>query len=543
MMLSRILNGRLKNSYLKKLIENSGLFDPRWYAEKQGLRGGAKKALGHFLKSGGEYDPSARFSSGAYLFDNADVRAAGLNPLLHYLQFGIGEGRVAKDIFGRVSGAFELFDEKTTERLRAHFDQAFYQNANPDLHKESNLFAHFMRVGWRQNRDPTPWFSVQDYLTDNNLIGQNPFAHYLLSGAELGCRIRSSRQSRAMCCKSNPRKRMRLAAVSMVRNEADIVELFTSHLLAFFDDIVIVDHQSDDGTAAFLTALADRFPQIQVLTLCEPSYIQSIAMTHVVRVIPSLRSADWVFFLDADEFLPFQTRNAFHHALEEYRGCPIISMRWRNVIPVKYWSDAVDISETTEFFLPPAFSPFKKIAFQPSLLNLEQTEVAQGNHALTDTLSEAELRAFEAKFHLLHVPIRSEAQLALKLKQGVRSYDLLGEARDQEHGAHWQRMARAASTVFGNDGRLNALAVSYSEDGQSMEPISRRDLIELGFSRGTLSFAKEHTGLKVAQPIGVPKVRQSAELCSALLRTRSNGELELVAEREHVQSEEGFKSA
>ena len=44
-------------------------------------------------------------------------------------------------------------------------------------------------------------------------------------------------------------------AVAMIKNEADIIALFASHLLALFDNIIIVDHQSEDGTAEFLQDL------------------------------------------------------------------------------------------------------------------------------------------------------------------------------------------------------------------------------------------------------------------------------------------------
>jgi serralysin len=40
-------------------------------------------------------DPSARFDTLGYLAANPDVAAGGANPLAHYMQFGIYEGRQA----------------------------------------------------------------------------------------------------------------------------------------------------------------------------------------------------------------------------------------------------------------------------------------------------------------------------------------------------------------------------------------------------------------------------------------------------------------
>ena len=38
-------------------------------------------------------DPSAQFSTNAYLAANPDVAAAHVNPMLHYEEYGIYEGR------------------------------------------------------------------------------------------------------------------------------------------------------------------------------------------------------------------------------------------------------------------------------------------------------------------------------------------------------------------------------------------------------------------------------------------------------------------
>src|SRR3546814_11595423 len=49
----------------------------------------------HYLRIGAQllYDPSPGFSTRRYLRANPDVAAAGMNPLVHYLRFGRGEGR------------------------------------------------------------------------------------------------------------------------------------------------------------------------------------------------------------------------------------------------------------------------------------------------------------------------------------------------------------------------------------------------------------------------------------------------------------------
>lgn len=48
---------------------------------------------------------------------------------------------------------------------------------------------------------------------------------------------------------------MKIVAVSMARNEADIIEAFVRYHCRIFDAIVIVDHASIDGTSEILDAL------------------------------------------------------------------------------------------------------------------------------------------------------------------------------------------------------------------------------------------------------------------------------------------------
>ena len=501
MMLSRIKDVSLKAFDQERLVMGSEFFNADWYASHHSLKGGSEKALSHFLRTRGRHDPSPTFSCNAYLADNPDVRDAGLNPLLHYLRFGKSEGRIVKDIHGRVSGDCDPeLGDKALERLRQLFDKRFYEETNPDLDADRASFEHFMSRGWRQLRDPAPWFSVENYRSRNpDVVGQNPFSHYVFTGSREGRQISKSRR-KGFGSTVETAKRLSVTAVAMVKNEADIIAVFASHLLALFDDIVIVDHQSDDGTWEFLTELAAQYPRVEILRLKEQSYVQSVTMTHVIRDRPRVREADWVFFLDADEFLPFANREDFHAALTTHRRCPVISLHWKNLIPATYWKSVVDISNTTEFFAPPALSPFQKIAFQPARLNLANTIVAQGNHTLIEALNGLEIQSFEANFSLLHLPIRSVDQLLLKLNQGVLAYQKIGRARDEGHGTHWSKMKEATVDQKVSDAFLNAMAVDYSEDKQSLAPIDSNDLENMGFRRDVVNFARSDISLQVTSP-------------------------------------------
>ena len=74
------------------------MFDTSYYlAQNPDVRAAGVDPLLHFEQFGWKEgrDSSAGFSTTKYLAAYADVRAAGLDPLLHYVQYGQAEGRAA----------------------------------------------------------------------------------------------------------------------------------------------------------------------------------------------------------------------------------------------------------------------------------------------------------------------------------------------------------------------------------------------------------------------------------------------------------------
>lgn len=75
-------------------IESSGLFDAAWYAKTYPDAVKDLHPASHYLLYGGDdFDPGPKFSGAGYLAANPDVRASGMNPLLHYVRWGARELR------------------------------------------------------------------------------------------------------------------------------------------------------------------------------------------------------------------------------------------------------------------------------------------------------------------------------------------------------------------------------------------------------------------------------------------------------------------
>ena len=175
----------------------------------------------HYLQSGWREgrDPAPWFSTRGYLEAYPEVAKAGWNPLHHYLSRGRREGREivrsahAQDylltrarrgvepawsfesLLGgsaavQAEGDAVSRDAAELRRERAiaasEFDHGFYAGANPDVVRTgADPLDHFLTAGWREGRDPSPVFSVRDYLEtypDIDAAGINPFVHFLSVG-------------------------------------------------------------------------------------------------------------------------------------------------------------------------------------------------------------------------------------------------------------------------------------------------------------------------------------------------------------------------
>ena len=93
-----------------------------------------------------------------------------------------------------------------------------------------------------------------------------------------------------------------IAAVSAIKDEADIIEANVRHLLENgVDQILVSDQMSTDGTREILLALSQEFRgSFGFISDPRKVFYQYEVMNKLVR---SVHYADWVIPFDADEFV------------------------------------------------------------------------------------------------------------------------------------------------------------------------------------------------------------------------------------------------
>ena len=263
---------------------------------------------------------------------------------------------------------------------------------------------------------------------------------------------------------------MRLAAVSMIRNESDLILPFLRQCAELFDEVLVADIQSTDGTGAALRGFADPRLRIQAYNVDRQEKYQSALMNTLSREAFS-RGADWVFFLDADEFLDIANRSELECYLQDF-GSDVLMAPWINLVPSHYGSyRSFDTTQT--FFWSGRTSIYSKVAISSLFAaNNPDYYVHEGSHAVSPTPT-ANPIVDRPGLPILHVPIRSLDRFKLKIGS-ARRLTLAKHNRLKHEGVHVEIIDDLLSAGSVEPAELNFIAANYGErmdDKQTLDPV------------------------------------------------------------------------
>ncbi|MGU3329539.1 rhamnan synthesis F family protein [Methylobacterium mesophilicum] len=242
-------------------IAQSELFDAGWYRENQAPGVAAEHAARHYLQEGAArgLSPSPLFDGPWYLVNNADVAAAGRNPLLHYLNDGRSEGR----------SICPFADPAALAPIEgsALFDADWYRTTYvPDL-PPNQAARHYLREGAARGMNPGPLFDGAWYLGNNADVaeaGLNPLLHYLISGRAEGrpIRLACARDAQARLIETHPlvlRERTSARIVVVVHAfYVDVFEDLLPHLVRAIPRFNLLVSTDEPAKQRALEAAADR---------------------------------------------------------------------------------------------------------------------------------------------------------------------------------------------------------------------------------------------------------------------------------------------
>lgn len=277
---------------------------------------------------------------------------------------------------------------------------------------------------------------------------------------------------------------MQTVSLTMVKNEEDIIEAFVRYNLNSIDHMFIADNLSTDGTMDILQALKAEGLPLTISIDNDQALKQNDKTTAMYRTAARLHDFDFVFLLDADEFLDLNRED-------------MISLRESHGGAVAYYVKRVnylyggEITDEKILGLFDLMSVIDKVpASDKSMIfheagKCEGFKIGNGNHHVRDwSRKEPHVSVKPDKeFAVIrHLPLRSVEQYMGKSLLGWFALQLREagvNAAKQTIGSHWRTQYRL---ILEQDCKVDAANLISNVYGDTyVERSGERDALKIDF--------------------------------------------------------------
>lgn len=140
------------------IIKQSGLFQEDWFKKKYNLN--IKYPIRYYLKNCIEksLDPSPDFNTIWYLNRNPDVKESGMNPLVHYIKYGINEHRLPKPLIKENIDKFNLKNDYYEPCFFKNYENLLNEYQKDDFNNNVNIAIFLKNYG--ENYLPTDYIRL-----------------------------------------------------------------------------------------------------------------------------------------------------------------------------------------------------------------------------------------------------------------------------------------------------------------------------------------------------------------------------------------------
>ena len=278
----------------------------------------------------------------------------------------------------------------------------------------------------------------------------------------------------------------KIACVTLLRNEIDILPTFLQHVAALFDHVVMMDHCSVDGSGDMLRLAAADRPGWHVWYVQEPGYFQEAFCSFAMRWIFQNTDADAVVFLDADELVQVQKRSMWDAVV--WACCEqtfVGTMPWVACLPLR---PGKPIYHGGEYWRATGKALGSKVIIPRTIYDRYPTiRPGLGNHV---ALLGEHAMPVNTVSQLLHFPLRSLEQMKQKIVTGCLS--ILAREDDIPSGRHhwFEAMRRLAHDEL-DEADMLGMAASYSERDAAYMRLPASELQHCGYTKSSLMVAHE----------------------------------------------------
>jgi len=211
---------------------------------------------------------------------------------------------------------------------------------------------------------------------------------------------------------------MKIVAVMMMRNEADVIESWVRYYIGAVDHIIITDHLSVDGSGDLVRKLIAEGLPISLEIENRPGYLQEERMKKMMLRAFFEFEADWVLLLDADEFLIPPAGRPLRYVFNELRNDRPLKVAWTTYIPTESDPDEPNVLKRVTHRLDHEVKQVFKVMIPAKIGREPEAVIEMGSHNMRLGKRKVKLQDAPSGMSLAHFPVRSKEQIASKVMVG-----------------------------------------------------------------------------------------------------------------------------
>jgi len=266
----------------------------------------------------------------------------------------------------------------------------------------------------------------------------------------------------------------------MVRDEIDVIDAWLNHHVQLLDALIVVCHESTDGTRERLVERARTGNALMVLSASGPDFRQGYTLTQVMHAQAKSLGSGWVFALDADEFIVSTTRAALETELQQLPPGAAALLAWQTYVPVEDSPGSLLSRFRIRVNAEPSYQA--KVVFPAAMFERREIVLLDGNHGIAELRNDNLTLGLHVPLRnacLAHIPIRSKRQFVHKILQGEAAVARMRPGSGRT-AWHWADLAKRINEGESLDlAKLRDIALRYYAFGSAVGPCESLPVMRL----------------------------------------------------------------
>lgn len=206
----------------------------------------------------------------------------------------------------------------------------------------------------------------------------------------------------------------KIVTLSMIKNEADIVETFVRYTMNFAVKMFFIDNGCTDGSIEILKELINEGFNLEIYSEAQVFYEQFLIENKYIKKISEENEFDFLIPLDIDEFLA--SDNNLLTQIDFLPTDKVSILKWRTYCILSENSNGFFLDKIVHIRLNEKVT-FTKVILPYNLIKKYNILVNMGHHNIECKLPIQ--REYIENIYIAHFPVRSIEQIQLKIYQGI----------------------------------------------------------------------------------------------------------------------------